>query len=66
MKNKNTIEDEIDVIRLTLYAETKHMVPSEKVAYLRQQAQAINDKYGLKPIARTTQRLTKLKFDNSE
>jgi hypothetical protein len=62
----NTIEDELDVIRLALYEETKHMSPNEKVAYLRQQAQVINEKYGLTPIASAPQRPMKIKSDNSE
>jgi hypothetical protein len=65
MTKNNTIEDELDAIRLALYEETKHMVPSEKVAYLRQQAQEINDKYGFKHIARATQIPRKIISENS-
>jgi hypothetical protein len=41
------------------------MVPSEKVAYLRQQAQEISDKYGFKHIARATQIPRKIISENS-
>jgi hypothetical protein len=33
-KSKNTIEDEVDAIRLELYEVTKHMTNEELVAYI--------------------------------
>ncbi|MDR1051442.1 MAG: hypothetical protein LBP95_10265 [Deltaproteobacteria bacterium] len=56
MKNKNTIEDEIDAIRIELYEQTKHMTPKEFIAFIHKQTAPINEKYGFKPISRVMER----------
>jgi hypothetical protein len=51
MTNKNTIEDELDAIRIKLYEATKEMTLSEKVAYRLNQIKPVCEKYGFKPIS---------------
>ena len=48
MKKPNTIEDEIDRIRLEIYEETKDMTSAELTAYYRQGTEATMKKFGLK------------------
>ena len=50
MKPPNTIEDEIDEIRLRIYERTKDMTPSEITEYYRKSGEATAKKYGLKII----------------
>jgi hypothetical protein len=50
-KNANTIQDEIDAIRIALYEETKHMTPEEFNDYVRTQTAPIIEKFGLKLIS---------------
>jgi hypothetical protein len=57
MKNQNTIEDEIDAIRIALYEETKHMTVKELNAYIKKETAPINEKYGFKPISRVMERV---------
>jgi len=49
MKN-NTLEDELDAIRIELYEQTKHMSPDAEIAYLRQLVAPINEEFGITPI----------------
>jgi hypothetical protein len=56
MKNKNTIEDEIDAIRIMLYEQTKHMTVKEFNDFIRKETAPINEKYGFKPISRVVER----------
>ena len=51
MKKPNTIEDEIDAIRLQIYEETKHMTPSQLTEYYRKSGEATAKKYGFKIVA---------------
>jgi hypothetical protein len=47
MKKDNTIEKEINQIRLQIYEETKDMDPSELTEYYMKSAEAASKKYGL-------------------
>ncbi|MDR1085031.1 MAG: hypothetical protein LBP22_09285 [Deltaproteobacteria bacterium] len=66
MKNINTIEDELDAIRIELYEATKGMTTAERNEYFRQQVQPVNEEFGIKPIARAPQRSIKTNPHNSD
>jgi len=55
MKKPNTIEDEIDQIRLRIYEETKDMTPQERVDRVNRIGEAAAKKYGFKRISRKKQ-----------
>ena len=46
MKTPNTIEDEIDRIRLKIYEETKDMTPEQRADRTNRIGKAIAAKYG--------------------
>ena len=48
MKTPNTIEDEIDKIRVRNYEMTKHMTPAQHTEYYRKSGEAIAKEFGLK------------------
>ncbi|MDR1164291.1 MAG: hypothetical protein LBO66_00185 [Deltaproteobacteria bacterium] len=48
MTTKNSIENEIDAIRVALYEKTKHMSPKELNAYIHEQNVPIYKKFGIK------------------
>jgi hypothetical protein len=48
MKSKNTIEDEIDVIRDAIYDKIKNMSPEEEIAYFHDNAVAVCKEFGIK------------------
>jgi hypothetical protein len=48
MKRPNTVEDELNVIRLAIYEETKDMSIKERVAYLRAEAEAVHKEFGIR------------------
>ena len=50
MKKPNTIEDELDAIRLKLYEQTKDMITSERVAFLNDSAERVLAIYGIKTV----------------
>ena len=50
IKNNNTIEDELDRIRVSLYEETKDMTSSERITYIKAQTEPILKKHGIKPV----------------
>jgi len=50
MKKNNTIELEINKIRLSIYEETKDMTIDERVEYTRKMTDPIVQRYGLKVI----------------
>ena len=50
MKKNNTIEQEINEIRLSIYEETKDMSLDERVEYTRKMAEPVIRRYGLKVI----------------
>jgi hypothetical protein len=56
MKKTNTIEDEIDRIRLRIYEETKDMAPQERVDRVNRIGEAAAKKYGFKRIVRAKDR----------
>jgi hypothetical protein len=47
---KNTIEDELDAIRLELYEETKDMTSTERVAYIKAQVAPTLKKFGIRTL----------------
>ena len=46
MKKPDTIEDEIDRIRLKIYRETKDMTPAQCMERRRKKVEALARKYG--------------------
>jgi hypothetical protein len=52
MKAPNTIEQEINRIRLQIYEETKDMTPQERAERVNRIGEAVAKKYGFKRIAR--------------
>ena len=46
MKKANTIEDEINRIRLKIYKRTKDMTPAQRTEYYRKSGEASAKKYG--------------------
>ena len=47
----NTIEQEINEIRLRIYEETKDMTPAQITEYYKQRTEPIIKKYGLRVVA---------------
>jgi len=47
----DSIEREIDEIRLSIYEETKDMTPAQLSEYYRKSAEAAAEKYGFKIVA---------------
>ncbi|MDR1084819.1 MAG: hypothetical protein LBP22_08155 [Deltaproteobacteria bacterium] len=66
MKKNNTIEDELDAIRIEFYEAAKGMTTAERNEYLRQQVKPVYEEFGLKPISRTPQRSLKTNPHNSD
>ena len=56
MKNPNTIEQEINQIRLQIFEETKNMTVQERVARVNKIGEEAAKKYGFKRIARVKER----------
>ena len=52
MTTINTIEQEINRIRLRIYEETKNMTPKERVERVNKIGEAAAKKYGFKRVAR--------------
>ena len=50
MMKIETIEDEIDAIRIELYEQTKNMSSDERIAYLRNLAAPIHEELGITPV----------------
>ena len=50
MKTPNTIEDELDRIRVDLYEKTKDMTPGEIVAYIRAQVAPVLKEFGIRTV----------------
>jgi hypothetical protein len=50
MKNQNTLEDELDEIRVELYEQTKDMTIGERVTYLKSLAAPVLKEYGLRTL----------------
>ena len=53
MKTPNTIEQEINQIRLQIYEETKNMTVRERVERVNRIGEAAAKKYGFKRVAST-------------
>ena len=51
MKTPNTIEQEINKIRLEIYEETKNMTVQERVARVNKIGEEAAQKYGFKRVA---------------
>ena len=51
MRTPNTIEDEIDAIRLKIYEETKDMTCQEVSDYYRKSGESAAKKYGFKRVS---------------
>jgi hypothetical protein len=56
MKTPNTIEDEIDQIRLRLSEELKDMTIEERVEYMNRYGEAAAKKYGFKFVKRANKK----------
>jgi hypothetical protein len=50
-KKNNSIEDELNAIRIDLYEQTKRMTPNERIDYLRKLAAPIHKEFGITPIS---------------
>ena len=48
MKTPNTIENEIDKIRLEIYEKTKDMTPAQRMEYYRKSGERATKKFGFK------------------
>ncbi|MDR2296300.1 MAG: hypothetical protein LBD95_05825 [Clostridiales Family XIII bacterium] len=53
MKNPNTIEKELNAIRVSLYEETKDMSSSELTAYIKAQTESLLKEHGIIPVCGT-------------
>jgi hypothetical protein len=51
MKTPNTIEQEINQIRLRIYEETKNMTPAQRAERVNKIGEAAAKKYGFKIVA---------------
>ncbi|MCL1926409.1 MAG: hypothetical protein FWF95_04660 [Syntrophorhabdaceae bacterium] len=51
MKTSNTIEQEINRIRLEIYEETKNLTPAQRVERTNKIAEVAAQKYGFKIVA---------------
>ena len=59
MKTPNTIEQEINQIRLSIYEKTKDMTPTQLTEYYRKSGEASAKKYGFKIVASARERKEK-------
>jgi len=51
MKTPNTIEEEINQIRLQIYEKAKDMIPAQLIEYYLRSGEASSKKYGFKIVA---------------
>jgi hypothetical protein len=51
MRTPNTIEQEINRIRLEIYEETKEMTPAQRAEHINKYGEAAAQKYGFKIVA---------------
>jgi len=56
MKTPNTIEQEIDRIRLEIYEETKDMTPAQRAQWMNNIAESIASEYHLNIVASASER----------
>ena len=55
----NTIEQEIDKIRLKIYEKTKDMTPSQLTEYYKKSGEASAKKYGFKIVAGAEKKISR-------
>jgi hypothetical protein len=60
MKHDNSIEDELNTIRIALYKKTKNMSYDEFIAFVRKETEPINKKYGLRAISSIDEEILKI------
>ena len=53
MKSKNTIEENLNAIRIELYEKTKGMTPDEEVTYLKSLSAPILMEFGIRTVNET-------------
>jgi hypothetical protein len=63
--SKNTIEDELDAIRVELYETTKDMTFAEELAYYREQLAPIYKQFKFRRISKISQNLLNKESDNN-
>ena len=51
--NSDSLEDELDAIRLKIYEEIKDMTPAEQTAYIKAAVAPIHEEFGITPISTT-------------
>jgi hypothetical protein len=56
MKTPDTIEQEINQIRLQIYERTKDMTPTQLTEYYKKSGEASSKKYGFKIISSANER----------
>jgi len=61
MKTPNTIERDINRIRLAIYEETKDMTPEQRVERVNKIGQAAAKQYGFKVVASAKAEMTPLR-----
>ena len=44
------IEDALDMTRIKLYEQTKHMTAEERTAFIRASVKPINERYSITPV----------------
>jgi len=58
MKTPNTIEQDINKIRLAIYEETKDMTPAQRAERVNKIGEAAAKKYGFKIVASAKENIT--------
>jgi len=56
MKTPDTIEQEVNQIRLQIYERTKYMTPAQLTDYYKKSGEASSRKYGFKIISSANER----------
>ena len=56
MKTANTIEEEVNQIRLRIYKKTKNMTPAQLTEYYKKSGEDSAKKYGFRIIARANEK----------
>jgi hypothetical protein len=57
MKTADTIEQEVNQIRLVIYEKTKDMTPAQLTDYYKQNTEATIIKYGFKTVASAKEKM---------
>jgi hypothetical protein len=61
MKTPDTIEHEVNQIRLAIYEKTKDMTPAQLTEYYKKSTESTIKKYGFKVIASAKDKQSKIK-----